>query len=97
MSTFNDKLNLKLHIADCVKYHDGESKIEMRKQGTFTQFKNINKMLKVPYLIYADFESVITNDFEIVNDSKIIKNDGNGIKKGDKKGVRDPMTCRTAE
>ena len=54
-------------------------------------------MLKVPYLIYADFESVITNDFEIVNDSKIIKNDGNGIKKGDKKGVRDPMTCRTAE
>ena len=31
----------------------------MPKPGTFTEFKNTKNMLKVPYVIDADFESVI--------------------------------------
>ncbi len=50
---------LDMHIKTCIQLHDGESSIEMPKLGSKTQFKNIKNMLKVPYVVYTDFESVI--------------------------------------
>ena len=35
------------------------SKIEMPKEGSVTKFKNFYKMLKVPFVYYADFESYL--------------------------------------
>ena len=28
------------------------------KEGSFIEFKNYNKMIKVPFVIYADFETI---------------------------------------
>ena len=46
------------HKKDCIIVNGGQA-IKMPEEGTFACFKNHNKRLQVPFVIYADFESIL--------------------------------------
>ena len=46
---------LKLHIKDCFKINRKE-RINMRKKGECVNFKNYERKIKLPFMIYANFE-----------------------------------------
>ena len=54
-NTFSLEKSFKEHIEVCL-FNDSV-KIEMPKKGSNIEFKNYAKKLKVPFVIYADFES----------------------------------------
>ena len=47
------------HTPDCRGINQTAIAIEMPKEGTKLRFENYHKQLKSPYIIYADFESII--------------------------------------
>ena len=49
---------LKRHIKDCFKIN-GKQRIIMSKKGEFVKFKNFDRKIKSPFMIYADFESIL--------------------------------------
>ena len=49
---------LKSHIKDCFKIN-GKQIILMPKKGKFVKFKNYERKIKSPFIIYADFESIL--------------------------------------
>ena len=57
MNAFSNKKNLESHEEYCLKKK--EANIDMPEKGTFIEFKNHNRSIKVPFLVYADFESLI--------------------------------------
>ena len=48
---------LNKHKEYCTEYE--AVKIELLKKGTMLEFKNYHRFEKVPFLVYADFESFI--------------------------------------
>ena len=48
---------LKRHIKDCFKIN-GKQIIIMNKNGEYVKFKNYESKIKLPIIIYADFESI---------------------------------------
>ena len=55
---FSSDKRLMDHKKDCIIVNGGQS-IKMPEEGTFAYFKNYNKRLQVPFVIYADFESLL--------------------------------------
>ncbi|XP_067936706.1 uncharacterized protein [Watersipora subatra] len=53
------------HIKGCLATHDGTCVIKMPKPGSVMKFKNIKNMEKVPYTVYADFESIIDKNTKV--------------------------------
>ena len=49
---------LKRHIKDCFKIND-KQKMIMPKTGEYVKLKNYERKIKSPFIIYADFESVL--------------------------------------
>ena len=49
---------LKRHIKDCFKIN-GKQMIKMPKKGTCVKFKNFERKIKSPFMIYADFGSIL--------------------------------------
>ena len=49
---------LKGHIEDFFKIN-GKPRIIMPKKGEYVKFKNFERKLKSPFMIYADFESIL--------------------------------------
>ena len=49
---------LKRHIEDCFKIN-GKQRIIMLKEKEYVKFKNYEKKIKSPFIIYADFESIL--------------------------------------
>ena len=49
---------LKDHIKDCFKIN-AKQKIIMPKKGEYVKFKNYERKIKLPLIIYADFESIL--------------------------------------
>ena len=49
---------LKHHIKDCFKIN-GKQRIIMPKKGEYVKFKNFERKIKSPFMIYADFESIL--------------------------------------
>ena len=49
---------LKRHIKDCFKINAKQSQI-MPKKGEYVKFKNFERKIKLPFMIYADFESIL--------------------------------------
>ena len=47
---------LKRHIKDCLEIN-GKQKVIMPKKGEYIKFKNFERKIKSPFMIYADFES----------------------------------------
>ena len=55
---FSSEEILKIHIKDCFKIN-GKQRIIMPKKGEFVKFKNYERKIKSPFMIYADFESIL--------------------------------------
>ena len=49
---------LKVPIKDCFKIN-GKQIIKMPKKGECIKFKNFERKIKSPFMIYADFESIV--------------------------------------
>ena len=49
---------LKFHIKDCFKIN-GKQRIIMSKKGEYVKFKNYERKIKSPFIVYADFESIL--------------------------------------
>ena len=75
LNNHNTQANLDMHIIKCIQFHDGESVVEMPAKGSKTKFKNIKNMLRKPYVIYADFESLIKPLTEAIETGKTEKTD----------------------
>ena len=48
----------KRHIKDCFKIND-KQRIIVPKKGEYVKFKNHERKVKPPFIIYADFESIL--------------------------------------
>ena len=55
---FSTEEILKCHIKDCFII-DGKQRNTMPKTGKYVKFKNYGEKIKLPFLIYADFESIL--------------------------------------
>ena len=52
---------LKRHIKDCFKIN-GKQTIKMPKKGECVKFKNFARKIILPFIIYADFESILVSE-----------------------------------
>ena len=52
---------LKRHIKDCFKIN-GKKTIKMPKKDEYVKFKNFERKIKSPFMIYADFESILVHE-----------------------------------
>ena len=57
LHTFNSKKSLESHHEYCKSYE--AIKIELSEKGSKISFKNHNRSMRVPFIVYADFESFI--------------------------------------
>ena len=48
----------KCYIKDCFKVN-GKQTIKIPKKGEYVKFKNFVRKIKSPFMIYADFESIL--------------------------------------
>ena len=55
--TREDLLNK--HKEDCYGINKNSTRIDMPPEGSYIRFKNHQNQMPVPYVIYADFESII--------------------------------------
>ena len=58
LQDFSTKGISKRHIKDCFKIN-GKQRIIMPKKGKHFKFKNYYRKMKSPFIIYADFESIL--------------------------------------
>ena len=58
LQAFSSEEILKSHIKDCFKIN-GKQTIKMPKKGEYIKFKNFERKIKLPFMIYADFESIL--------------------------------------
>ena len=49
---------LNRHVKDCFKVN-GKKTIKMPKKGEYVKFKNFERKIKSPFMIYVDFESIL--------------------------------------
>ena len=49
---------LKHHIKGCFKIN-GKQTIKMPNKGEYVKFKNFKRKIKSPFMIYADFKSIL--------------------------------------
>ena len=61
---FKNSRIIKSHIKDCFKIN-GKLTIKMPKKGEYIKLKNFRRKIKSPFMIYADFESIL-----VPNDNK---------------------------
>ena len=59
LRAFRTAGKLKFHIKDCFKIN-GKQSIKMPKKGEYIKFKNFGRKMKSPFMIYADFESILS-------------------------------------
>ena len=60
------------HSKSCKSTTDVNTVIKMPGEGSTVSFKNISRLQKAPYIVYADFESLIVNKNENVSDKTTI-------------------------
>ena len=58
VQAFSTEEILKRHIKDSFKIN-GKQRIKMFEKGECARFKNYEKKIKSPFLIYADFKSIL--------------------------------------
>ena len=56
MISFTSEEKLNDHITLC--QNNDACKIELPKEGETIEFKNYNRSMRVPFVIYADFEAI---------------------------------------
>ena len=62
------------HKDECYGINDRATKIQMPAPGEKIKFKNYHKQMQVPFVIYADFESIIKPHQAAAGDKSEIKN-----------------------
>ena len=50
------------HIKDYFKIN-GKQRVIMPKKGEYVKFKNYERKIKSPYIIYADFENILVPEY----------------------------------
>ena len=58
LQAFSTEKILKSHMKDCFKIN-GKQTIKIPKKREYVKFKNFERKIKSPFLIYADFESIL--------------------------------------
>ena len=58
LQAFSTEKILKCHIKDCFRIN-GKQSIILPKKGKSVKFKNYERKIKLPFMIYADFESIL--------------------------------------
>ena len=58
LQAFWTTAKLKCHIKGCFNIN-GKETIKMPKKGECIKFKNFGRKIKSPFIIYADFESIL--------------------------------------
>ena len=58
LQNFSTEEILTSHINDCFKIN-GKQAIHMPKEGEYFKFKNGKRKINSPFMIYADFESIL--------------------------------------
>ena len=58
LQAFSTEEILKPHIKNCFKIN-GKQKNIMPKTGEYLKFKNYQRRIKPPFIIYADFECIL--------------------------------------
>ena len=58
LQAFRAAEKLKCHIKDCFQIN-GKQTINMSKKSEYIKFKNFERKSKSPFMIYADFESIL--------------------------------------
>ena len=58
LQAFTTEEMLKRHIKDCFKVN-GKQRIAMPKKGKYVKFKNYERKIKSPFMIYVDFECIL--------------------------------------
>ena len=61
LQAFSTQEILKRHLKDCFKIN-GKQRIILPTKGEYVKFKNYERKIKSPFIIYADFESVLVPD-----------------------------------
>ena len=57
LNHFPNEEKLEIHMESCEQFDF--VKIEMPKEGIKIKFKNFNREMKMAFVIYADFESIV--------------------------------------
>ena len=58
LQAFSTEDILKLYVKDCFKIN-GKQRIIMPKRARYVKFKNYERKIKSPFMIYADFGSIL--------------------------------------
>ena len=58
LQAFSTKEILKPRINDCFKIN-GKQMIQVAKKGEYVKIKNYERKIKSPFIIYADFKSIL--------------------------------------
>ena len=58
LQTFKTEEISKRHSKDCFKIN-GKQRIIMLQKGEYAKFRNYERKIKSPFIIYADFESIL--------------------------------------
>ena len=58
LNTFNSEKSLASHHEYCKSYE--AIKIDLHEEGSKKSFKNHNRSIRVPFIVYADFESFVS-------------------------------------
>ena len=64
LHTFITEEILKCHIKDCFKINSKQT-IKISKKGEYFKFKNFERKIKSPLMIYVDFESILVTEDKI--------------------------------
>ena len=70
LASFRTTDVLKYNIDDCFKIN-GKQRIRMPMKGEYVKFKNYERKIKSPFMIYADFEKILV--------LKIMKSKSKGV------------------
>src|SRR6266496_3399796 len=73
IQNFPSKERLEDHKPNCIKIN-GSQAVKLPKEGSYIKFKNLKNTLDVPFVIYADLESIlIPLEIDTTNDSQTTK------------------------
>src|SRR6266568_3685575 len=73
IQNFKSKERLEDHKPNCIKIN-GSQAVKLPKEGSYIKFKNLKNTLDVPFVIYADLESIlIPLEIDTTNNSQTTK------------------------
>lgn len=69
---FNSKTTLTEHTEICQALNKNLVQVKMPKEGSKVTFQNIHKQMKVPFIVYADFEAMLIPECQQKGDQTVL-------------------------